>query len=107
MRKSRARRLKAKQAPIAAGLRLLRSSVHALEMSKLQQGSPSNTTGRKLARATGYAIPPKFTSVDKAPQPVDHRKKPANVKRPGSQELDRVTVERLKAEYAEKGGQVH
>lgn len=107
MRKSRARRLKAKQAPLAAALKSLRSLAHGQEMSKLQQGSPSNTTGRKLARATGYAIPPKFTSVDKSPQPVDHRKKPASVKRSGSQELDRETVERLKAEYAEKGGQVH
>lgn len=107
MRKSRARRLLAKQAPLAATLKQLRSLAHATEHAKLQQGSPTNTSGRKLARATGYAIPIRWTSADKEPTFVDHRKKPANVKRSSSQELTSREIERLKAEYAEKGGQTH
>lgn len=54
-RKSKHRRLLAKQGAQAVELKQLRSVEHGKEMAVLQQGSPLNSSGRKFERMTTAA----------------------------------------------------
>lgn len=105
-RKSRARRIAAKQGLALSLIKRAKSKQHAAEHACLQQGSPRVSTGSKLSRWIGKAaIPARFTSPDKQPQPTDFRDKPKRVT-PGTKRQDRREAERLTAEFLAKGGKI-
>jgi hypothetical protein len=105
-RKSRARRLKAKQAPLASELKALRSLAHAHEHAALQQGSPRNSSGVKFSRVIGKATPMRPTSWEGRGSPKDFTKEPKRVTHIGTKSKDRAMIADLTAEFLNRGGKV-
>lgn len=106
-RLSRARRLAAKQAPIALALKQARSMEHGLEAAKLQQGSPKNTSRAKFDRMSGLGEAPRVRNLDGKGK-LKNRKLTlkATPKEHIDWQSDAQYIERLKADFFAKGGHI-